>query len=60
MTSRSCGASAIPDKGEAEYARLLGLGVEILHGIVELPWQRLFRIRDLDGNVVEIGEAAKA
>lgn len=39
-----------------EFARLQEKGVEFIHGIVELPWQKIFRIRDIDGYVIEIGE----
>lgn len=39
-----------------EFARLTEKGVESIHGIVELPWQKIFRIRDIDGYVIEIGE----
>lgn len=44
------------DRLDEEFARLQGLGVEVVHGIVTLPWQRLFRIRDVDGYLVEVGE----
>ena len=42
---------------EADYARLVAQGIQPIHGIVHLPWQRIFRIRDVDGHIVEIGEA---
>lgn len=41
---------------ESEYGRLKGAGVRIIHGIVDLPWQRIFRIYDIENNVIEIGE----
>ena len=44
------------DSIESEFERLGKLGVDIVHGIVELPWQRIFRIRDDNGYLVEIGE----
>lgn len=34
-------------------------GVEIIHGIYSLPWQRIFRCYDPDGNIVEIGEPSQ-
>ncbi len=40
---------------EKEYERLAGKGVRILHGIVEVPWQKLFRIYDPDDHIIEIG-----
>ncbi len=42
---------------DACCADLQQRGVEILHGIVTLPWERLFRIKDPDSYIVEIGEA---
>ena len=42
---------------DACYADLQQRGVEFLHGIVTLPWERLFRVKDPDGYIVEIGEA---
>jgi predicted enzyme related to lactoylglutathione lyase len=42
---------------DASFADLQRRGVEILHGIVTLPWERLFRVKDPDGYIVEIGEA---
>lgn len=30
--------------------------VEIIHGIYQLPWQRIIRILDPDNNIIEIGE----
>jgi predicted enzyme related to lactoylglutathione lyase len=42
---------------DACFADLQQRGVEILHGIVTLPWERLFRVKDPDGYIIEIGEA---
>ena len=41
---------------ESEYSRLKEMDVEFIHGIVELPWQRIFRMKDNSGYTVEIGE----
>lgn len=30
--------------------------IKIIHGIYALPWQRIIRCYDPDGNIVEIGE----
>lgn len=30
--------------------------IEIIHGIYNLPWQRIIRVLDPDGNIIEIGE----
>jgi len=35
------------------------LGLEILHGIRDLPWQKIFRIYDPDKHIIEIGEPHK-
>lgn len=40
---------------EDEYKRLLEQGVKIIHGIIELPWQKIFRIYDPDNHIIEIG-----
>ena len=40
---------------EKEYQRMIAQGVGILHGIVELPWQKIFRIYDPDHHIIEIG-----
>jgi predicted enzyme related to lactoylglutathione lyase len=45
------------DRLEAEFERLRDLGCRCLHGIEALPWQRLFRIFDPDGHIIEIGES---
>lgn len=41
---------------EGCYRHLVEAGVEVIHGIVTLPWERLFRIYDPDRYVIEIGE----
>lgn len=40
---------------EAEYQKLAQAGVKVIHGIVQVPWQKLFRVYDPDGHIVEIG-----
>ncbi|MFT3983798.1 MAG: VOC family protein [Lachnospiraceae bacterium] len=40
---------------EEEYNRLLQKKVKIIHGIIELPWQKIFRIYDPDNHIIEIG-----
>lgn len=40
---------------EAEYERMVEKGVKILHGIIALPWQKIFRIYDPDNHILEIG-----
>jgi catechol 2,3-dioxygenase-like lactoylglutathione lyase family enzyme len=37
------------------FKRLQNENVDVIHGIVHLPWQSLFRIYDPDGYIVEIG-----
>lgn len=37
--------------------RLQDKKVTIVHGIRELPWQRIFRINDPDNHIIEVGEA---
>jgi len=39
-----------------EFKRLSALGVEIVHGIIDLPWQKVFRLRDNSGYLIEVGE----
>ena len=39
------------------YAQMQDRAVEFVHGIVELPWQKIFRIYDPDRHIIEIGEA---
>lgn len=40
---------------EDEYDRILKKKVKIIHGIIELPWQKIFRIYDPDKHIIEIG-----
>lgn len=40
---------------DIEYQKMVEKGVRILHGIVELPWQKIFRIYDPDNHIIEIG-----
>lgn len=40
---------------EAEYRRLVKEGADVVHGIVDLPWQKIFRIHDPDNHIIEIG-----
>ncbi len=40
---------------DAEYQKLVQAGVTVVHGIVQVPWQKLFRIHDPDGHILEIG-----
>lgn len=40
---------------DAAYERLVRNGAGILHGIVQLPWQKIFRAYDPDGHILEIG-----
>ncbi len=44
------------DDLEQSFAELQAAGVKVLHGILQLPWERVFRIYDPDGYVIEIGE----
>ena len=44
------------DDLESCYEKLSKVGVEIIHGILTLPWERVFRVYDPDGYVIEIGE----
>jgi len=49
------------DEVESIYQRLKRAEVEFIHGIREEPWgQRVMRLYDPDGHVVEIGEAMEA
>jgi predicted enzyme related to lactoylglutathione lyase len=42
---------------EAAWDKISVAGVEIMHPMSEQPWgQRVFRIFDPDGNIIEIGE----
>lgn len=38
------------------FESLKAAGVPIEHGIIQLPWERVFRAYDPDGYVLEIGE----
>ncbi len=40
---------------EKEYERIIKHDIEIIHGIIELPWQKIFRILDPDKHIIEIG-----
>ena len=49
------------DEIEGDYQRLKQGAVEFIHGIQEQPWgQRVMRLYDPDGHIVEIGEAMEA
>lgn len=41
---------------DAYFTKIKSSYVKFIHDIVDLPWQRLFRIYDPDGHIVEIGE----
>lgn len=42
---------------EIAFDRLKKKNIELLHGIVKLPWGgKIFRIKDPDGHIIEIGE----
>ena len=46
---------------DAVWERLLAAGVPVVHKIQEQPWgQRVFRVHDPDGHVVEIAEPMAA
>lgn len=40
---------------EEEYNKIISKGVKLIHGIIELPWQKIFRIYDPDNHIIEIG-----
>ncbi|WMJ86873.1 VOC family protein [Anaerocolumna sp. MB42-C2] len=40
---------------EEEYNKILQKNVKVIHGIIELPWQKIFRIYDPDNHIIEIG-----
>jgi len=44
------------DDLEGCFQSLTQAGVTVVHGILKLPWERIFRIYDPDGYVIEIGE----
>jgi catechol 2,3-dioxygenase-like lactoylglutathione lyase family enzyme len=41
---------------QLSYTTLQEKGVTIIHGIVQLPQQKIFRMADPDGHIIEIGE----
>ena len=46
-----------PDDLDAAWKRLSDAGVPVVHAICEQPWgQRVFRVYDPDGHIVELGE----
>jgi catechol 2,3-dioxygenase-like lactoylglutathione lyase family enzyme len=49
------------DQLDAMWTRLSEAGVQIVHPLVEQPWgQRVFRVYDPDGHIVELGEPMPA
>ncbi len=49
------------DEVEAVEQRLKAAGMEFIHPVCEQPWgQRVMRLYDPDGHVVEIGETMEA
>jgi predicted enzyme related to lactoylglutathione lyase len=40
---------------ESEFRKITDKGIKIIHGIIELPWQKIFRIYDPDNHIIEIG-----
>ena len=38
------------------FNRLKMTDISFIHDIIELPWQKIFRIKDIEGNIIEIGE----
>ena len=49
------------DDLEQPYQRLNEAGVEFIHPVLEQPWgQRVMRLYDPDGHIVEIGESMEA
>ncbi len=43
------------DDIEDTYNKLTQKNVSIIHGIIRLPWQEIFRIHDPDDHIIEIG-----
>ena len=43
---------------DSAYLEMKDKGIDIIHEIVTFPWNndRIFRIKDLDGHIIEIGE----
>lgn len=39
-----------------EYNRVRDKNIEIIHEVIKFPWGKIFRIKDNDGNIIEIGE----
>lgn len=49
------------DEIEAVEQRLHAEGVEFIHPVIQQPWgERVFRIYDPDGHILEIGESLEA
>lgn len=44
------------DNLEQCFTQLQAAGVKVVHGILHLSWERVFRISDPDGYIIEIGE----
>jgi catechol 2,3-dioxygenase-like lactoylglutathione lyase family enzyme len=44
------------DDLQRTFDELRSKGVTFVHGIVQLPQQRIFRVADPDGHILEIGE----
>jgi catechol 2,3-dioxygenase-like lactoylglutathione lyase family enzyme len=44
------------DDLEESFQTLKEAGVTFIHDIISLPWERIFRVLDPDGYVIEIGE----
>ncbi len=48
------------DDLEAAEGRLKEAGIKFIHGIKKYPWgEKLFRVYDPDGHIVEIGDSAQ-
>jgi len=49
------------DEIEAVAQRLTAAGVEFIHPVIEQPWgERVFRVYDPDGHILEVGESLEA
>lgn len=46
------------DDLEKEYDRIHKMGIPVVHPILDLPWQKIFRIHDPDNHIIEIGAPA--
>ncbi len=44
------------DDIQSTFTKMQDKGVKIIHGIVQLPQQKIFRMADPDGHIIEIGE----